>query len=127
MGVIKIPISITCDEKFGNVSDVFVSAYPNPASQYIDIDVGNAENFANGYTIDLYDHTSRHIRQITSSDEIYTLHRNDLPSGIYYYSIHLQMDLKLGEDRFSIDDVAFHIAEPAFHTLDPIVHTKVLK
>ncbi|MBK7038232.1 MAG: T9SS type A sorting domain-containing protein [Bacteroidetes bacterium] len=96
LGVIKIPISITCDEKYGNVSDVFVSAYPNPASQYIDIDVGNAENFANGYTIDLYDHTGRHIRQITASDEIYTLHRNDLPAGIYYYSVHFADGSQVG-------------------------------
>ena len=96
LGVIKIPISITCDEKFGNVSDVFVSAYPNPAPEYIDIDVGNAENFANGYTIDLYDHTGRHIRHITASDEIYTLHRNDLPSGIYYYSIQFADGSRIG-------------------------------
>ena len=96
LGVIKIPISITCDEKFGNVSDVFVSAYPNPGYQYIDINVGNAENFAEGYAINLYDHTGRHIRQITSSDEIYTLNRNDLPAGIYYYSVHFADGSQVG-------------------------------
>ncbi len=87
MGVIKIPITITCVGKLSEESNNFILAYPNPASNYIDIDLGNVDDYIDGYTINLYDHMGRHINQIIASDEIYTLNRNDLPAGIYYYSV----------------------------------------
>ncbi|MCB0536984.1 MAG: T9SS type A sorting domain-containing protein, partial [Bacteroidetes bacterium] len=61
--------------------------YPNPADQYVDIYPGLTDDRSETYVIELYDHTGRPIRRIVSGDEVYTLHRNDLPAGIYYIAV----------------------------------------
>lgn len=87
LGVIKIPITVTCTEKYNEISDYLLLTYPNPASDHIDIDFGNTDIYAAGYTIKLYDFTGRQITEIKSSEEIYALNRKNLPAGIYFYSV----------------------------------------
>jgi hypothetical protein len=87
MGLLQLPIHVTCSGKLPAETTHGVWAYPNPADQYVDIDVSDAPDFENGYTITLYDHTGRVMHEVRSSDAIHTLDRHDLPAGIYYYAV----------------------------------------
>lgn len=59
MGVIKVPVSVTCAGKLAETADHYVLAYPNPSAGDIIMDAGNADDFDAGYTIDIYDFTGR--------------------------------------------------------------------
>ena len=80
----KVPVQITCSERLSDLTGHRLRIYPNPADQYVDIYPGLTDDRSETYVIELYDHTGRPIRRIVSGDEVYTLHRNDLPAGIYY-------------------------------------------
>ena len=87
LGVLKVPVQITCSERLSDLTGHRLRIYPNPADQYVDIYPGLTDDRSETYVIELYDHTGRPIRRIVSGDEVYTLHRNDLPAGIYYIAV----------------------------------------
>lgn len=62
-----------------------VIIYPNPASDYTTINLGNTSGRQIGIT--LYDVTGRELRSFFTTDSILTIQKENLSNGIYFISI----------------------------------------
>ena len=66
--------------------DGFFEIFPNPFSDKTTIKISN-ENF-HPYTLEIYNIFGQRLRKIKNiNSSVYTIERNNLPAGIYFYSV----------------------------------------
>jgi hypothetical protein len=62
-----------------------VIIYPNPATDYTTINLGNTSGRQVGIT--LYDVTGRELRSFLTTDSLLTIQKENLSNGIYFITI----------------------------------------
>jgi N-acetylneuraminic acid mutarotase len=62
----------------------FISVFPKPANETVNF---NLKIYENDYLLNIFDFTGKLIKSIHVNQSNYQLERNNLPSGIYYYSL----------------------------------------
>ncbi len=92
LGVLKIPLVVNCeDDRLASGQEATTEptalVYPNPGVDYVNIDVSKIENYANGYTIQIFDFTGKGVELMNSDKYIYKIYRNKLSTGLYQYKI----------------------------------------
>ncbi|HUQ96723.1 MAG TPA: T9SS type A sorting domain-containing protein [Chitinophagaceae bacterium] len=70
---------------FAGVAEPIVRLYPNPATSFVNVDLGSALN--KGYSLQVYSFLGRKMHEVTNISQRVTLSLSEYNRGVYIYQL----------------------------------------